>query len=161
MLCGPPKTLCAVPDLRIANKREGGTTTLLVVGIFSLVVCRTQTSACILLFHVFAICIMFAFATRQCAAWASTLITHKHSPKEENQGKLEQKEKYARTLTPFCTNSRLNRLSSSLAVLAHSFPLTCCSSTFHHLCYRLVQAKRPKQCQPRMQRAIATRMSHI
>ena len=32
-----------------------------------------------------------AFAIRQCAAWSSTLITQKHFPKEENQGKPKQR----------------------------------------------------------------------
>ena len=47
---------------------------------------------------IFISSIIIAFAIRQCAAWASTLITHKHSPEEENRGKPKQKGK-------LCTNS--------------------------------------------------------
>ena len=35
--------------------------------------------------HLYFNSIVIAFAIRRCAAWASTLITHKHSPKLDNQ----------------------------------------------------------------------------
>ena len=45
------------------------------------------------------------FAMRHCATWASTLTTHKHSPKEENH--RNKKATYAQSL-----NSLLNLLSA-------------------------------------------------
>ena len=42
--------------------------------------------------------IIVMFAIRQCVAWASTLITHKHSPKEENH---RNKKSSRRKLYPF------------------------------------------------------------
>ena len=42
--------------------------------------------------------------TRQCVAWASTLITHKHSRQKKT---TEMKETYAQSLTPFWAYFRL------------------------------------------------------
>ena len=38
--------------------------------------------------------IIIVFAIRRCAGWASTLITHKHSPKEVSRRKPRETQKY-------------------------------------------------------------------
>ena len=51
--------------------------------------------------------IITAFAIRQCSARPSTLITHKHSPKE-SQRKPKQNETHEQSLTKLYTYFRLN-----------------------------------------------------
>ena len=61
---------------------------------------------------------IIVFSTRKCAAWVSTLITHKHSRKKKTTGNQNKKETYAQRLTPFYTYFRLTvscSLHSSLS----------------------------------------------
>ena len=78
---------------------------------YSIVIKQTRKCGLIIHFLISTWCYCYYFVCHHtmCTAWwASTLITHKHSPNEKkNKGNTKTNRKtYAQSLTPFCTYSR-------------------------------------------------------